>query len=197
MHLALHGLAIKKHATPQEVADLVGLNAATVSHLLDDAVSRGRAARAGDKYMLTAPAQMSLRNEYVRHYADLRADAGMAAAYEEFEKVNSRLKQLITDWQTIDIAGSKVANDHTNKEHDQRIISRLGDLHEQAEKVLRKLSVYLPRLSLYEGKLASALEKAEDGHVQWVSDARSASYHTVWFELHEDLLRILDRQRDE
>jgi hypothetical protein len=30
-----------------------------------------------------------------------------------------------------------------------------------------------------------------------VSDARTPSYHTVWFELHEDLLRVLDRERDE
>ena len=41
------------------------------------------------------------------------------------------------------------------------------------------------------------LEKAEDGKVEWVSDARIESYHTVWFELHEDLLRLLGRQREE
>jgi hypothetical protein len=197
MHLALHGLAIKKHAAPEEVAETVGLDPATVSRLLEEAKARGRVAQAGQKYMLTAPAQMSLRNEYSRHYADLRDEPAMGAAYEEFEKVNARLKQLITDWQTIDIAGSKVANDHSNKAHDDKVITRLGDLHEHAAKVLKKLAAHLPRLSIYEKKLATALEKAEDGEIQWVSDARIASYHTVWFELHEDLLRVLDRVRDE
>lgn len=197
MHLALHGLAIKKHAAPEEVAEIVGLDAPTVARLLEEAKARGRVAQAGQKYMLTAPAQMSLRNEYSRHYADLRDDAGMEAAYEEFEKVNARLKQLITDWQTIEIAGSKVANDHSDKAYDDKIITRLGDLHEHAAKVLKKLSSFLPRLSIYGQKLTTALEKAEDGEIQWVSDARIASYHTVWFELHEDLLRVLDRVRDE
>ena len=42
-----------------------------------------------------------------------------------------------------------------------------------------------------------ALEQAEDGNVNAVSDARSESYHTVWFELHEDLLRLTGRQREE
>ena len=45
--------------------------------------------------------------------------------------------------------------------------------------------------------LLVALERAEDGAVEWVSDAKIASYHTVWFELHEDLLRMLGREREE
>ena len=37
----------------------------------------------------------------------------------------------------------------------------------------------------------NAGEKAEKGAVAWVSDAKIESYHTVWFELHEDLLRLM------
>ena len=53
------------------------------------------------------------------------------------------------------------------------------------------------RMAAYENKLESALEKAEDGDVEWVSAADIESYHTVWFEMHEDLLRLLGRTRDE
>jgi hypothetical protein len=42
-----------------------------------------------------------------------------------------------------------------------------------------------------------ALEKAEDGATEWVSDAKIESYHTLWFELHEDLLRLMRREREE
>ncbi|NQV20995.1 MAG: hypothetical protein HQ511_06225, partial [Rhodospirillales bacterium] len=45
--------------------------------------------------------------------------------------------------------------------------------------------------------LLAALEKAEDGETEFVSGAKVDSYHTVWFELHEDLLRILGREREE
>ena len=35
------------------------------------------------------------------------------------------------------------------------------------------------------------------GEIDWVSGVRIDSYHTVWFELHEDLLRMLGRTRQE
>jgi hypothetical protein len=197
MHLALHGLAIKKHGSPAEVGALMGLDEAQVAALLEQAAARGRAARAGAKYMLTAPAQMTLRSEYSRLYADLRANAEMDAAYGAFEKVNAELKQLITDWQTVEVAGSRVPNDHSDKAHDARIIDRLGGLHETAERVIGRMAAHLPRLGVYVDLLTAALEKAEDGDHAWVSDAKLPSYHTVWFELHEDLLRVLNRTRDE
>jgi hypothetical protein len=59
------------------------------------------------------------------------------------------------------------------------------------------MTTLLPRLSFYQDKLMEALEKAEDGEIQWVSDARLESYHTIWFEMHEDLLRVLGRVREE
>ena len=36
-----------------------------------------------------------------------------------------------------------------------------------------------------------------DAVIAWVSDARIESYHTVWYELHEDLLRLMQRERSE
>ena len=53
------------------------------------------------------------------------------------------------------------------------------------------------RLSCYADKLEAALDRAEDSEIQWVSDATIESYHTVWFEMHEDLLRLLGRVREE
>jgi hypothetical protein len=197
MHLALHGLAIKKHASPQDIAELVGLDVASVETLLSEAAERGRVARAGGKFMLTAPAQMALRSEYSRIYADQRASAAMNAAYADFEKVNAQLKQVITDWQTMDLGGGKVANDHSNRDYDCTIIDRLGGLHERSEPILKRMTAELPRLASYWKMLSIAIENAEDGAIEWVSDARIASYHTVWFEMHEDLLRVLGRERDE
>lgn len=197
MHLALHGLAIKKHAMPKDIAEIVGMDAERVASLLEEAESRGRVARTGGKFMLTAPAQVALRSEYSRVYADQRSSAAMNAAYDDFEKVNVLLKQLITDWQTMDVGGEKLPNDHSNKDRDQKIIDRLGDLHERSEPILKRIAAGLPRLGIYMEMLTAALEKAEDGAIEWVSDARIASYHTVWFELHEDLLRALGRERVE
>ena len=51
--------------------------------------------------------------------------------------------------------------------------------------------------AFYPLDLFLALERAEDGAIEWVSDAKIESYHTLWFALHEDLLCMLGRARQE
>ncbi|MAA74071.1 MAG: hypothetical protein CMN28_05140 [Salinisphaeraceae bacterium] len=196
-HLVLHGLAIKKHGTPEAVAELMGLNEDRARQLMDEAVANGRVNEAGGKYMLTPMAQMSLKSAYSKEYADPRGSENFLQAYQNFERINVDLKQIITDWQTLDVGGDKVPNDHSNSEYDEQVIDSLGELHERVEPVLDQLAGGLSRLAIYKDKLLAALEKAEDGDIQWVSDAKIDSYHTVWFELHEDLLRITGNERDE
>lgn len=195
--LALHGLAIRKHATAAEVAQITGQSEAVVQAALDAAVAGGRAVNAGGKYMLQPAAQIALKTGYGRDFATQRANAAMQAAYDDFEKVNEQLKQLITDWQTMTVGGQKLPNDHSDADYDDKVIDRLGRLHERAEPILDRLAAGLPRLKVWKDLLTAALEKAEDGEIAWVSDAKCMSYHTAWFEMHEDLIRILARTRIE
>mgnify|MGYP003628204286 CR=1 FL=1 len=196
-HLVLHGLAIKKHANAEAVSSVIDVPLERVQTLLDDAVARGRAVHAKGGYMLSPTARMALDGEYSRYYDALRNNDAFSAAYEAFEKINVELKTLITDWQTMSIGGQRVPNDHSDKAYDASVVDRLGELHERADSILSRLCKGLPRLHTYQDKLLAALEKAEAGETQWVSDARSESYHTVWFELHEELLRLMGRERSE
>ena len=196
-HLVMHGLAIKKHATPEAVAGIVGLDVGDVRAALGKLVEAKRVVEAHGKYLLAPAARMALDAEYSRLYEDVRANPDFVAGYEAFERLNVSLKQLITEWQTVDVRGQGVPNDHTSKGYDDKIIDRLGDLHERAEDALDRLARALPRLSIYRDKLGKALEKSEDGAIEWVSDAKIESYHTLWFELHEDLLRLMRREREE
>lgn len=197
LHRVMHGVAIRKHGDAGAIAALAGVPLARVETVLVAAVAGGRVAEVDGKYMLTPCGQMMLAGEYSRFNDALRANAEFVGAYQRFEVINKDLKQLITDWQTMDVGGTRVANDHSNQDYDERVIGRLGDLHERFEPILNKLCAGEPRLKVYSDKLGAALEKAEDGDVAWVSDARQDSYHTVWFELHEDLLRILGHVREE
>ena len=197
LHRVMHGVAIRKHGDAKAVAALAGVPVARVETVLAGAVAGGRVAEVDGKYMLTPCGQMMLAGEYSRFNDALRGNADFVAAYQRFEVINKDLKQLITDWQTMEVGGKRVANDHSNKDYDERVIGRLGDLHERFEPILKKLCAGEPRLKVYSDKLGVALEKAEDGDAAWVSDAKLDSYHTVWFELHEDLLRILGHVREE
>lgn len=196
-HLALHGLAVKKHGSGAAVAELVGLAPGTVDKLLSEAVARGRAALVNDKYLLTPAGRMIVESEYSRFYAGVRSNKVLLAAHERFEVINNALKQVITDWQTMSVGGKKVANDHSDPDYDDKIIDRLATIDEQIEPVLATFAASVPRFAHHRAKLEAALERAEDGDSAWVSDATIDSYHTVWFEMHEDILRVLGREREE
>ncbi len=195
--LVLHAAAIKRHAPASAIAALAGVPLDQAQAQLDALVATGRAMETKGAYALTPLAGVALQARYAGHFGHLREDEGFRGAYEGFERINNTLKQIITDWQTLTVGGQKVANDHSDKAHDDAVIDRLGALHEQAEPILAKLASGLPRLRYYGDKLLAALEAAEDGDTEWVSDIRRDSYHTVWFELHEEVLRIMGRERQE
>jgi len=196
-HLALHGLAVKKHADAAAVADLTGLAEGSVAALLERATAGGRAVLAQGKYLLTPAGRMIVEAQYSRWYAAARADAALDVAHARFEQVNADLKQVITDWQTVNIGGRQVANDHSDAAYDEKILDRLSAVHERVLPILASFSAALPRFAVYAQKLERALDRAEGGEPAFVSDATRDSYHTVWFELHEDILRVLGRTRTE
>ena len=63
--------------------------------------------------------------------------------------------------------------------------------------VLDRFAALDPRLGIYKTRLDEAYDKVLAGEHDWVSGARIDSYHTVWFELHEDLLTSLGRDRSQ
>ena len=197
LHWVMHGVAIRKHGSAHDIAAICGLPEARVNEVLATAAAGGRVVESEGRYLLSPAGQLILASDYSRFCGPLRANAGFHSAYERFERINVDLKQLITDWQTLELGGKRVPNDHADAAYDRRIIDRLGDLHERFEPILRTLVAGASRLRVYQDKLMAALESAEAGDVAAVSDARTDSYHTVWFELHEDLLRLMGRQREE
>ncbi len=194
---AMHGLAIKKFGTAAAVADLLAGDRAVVTAYLTEAVAAGEAAGAKGAFMLSGKGQAALAEAYPREFAVHRVDELLKKGYAQFEVINNELKQLITEWQTIEVAGERVPNDHSDSEYDRKLIDRIATLHERAEPMIAAMAKSLPRLSRYVDRLGEALDKVDDGQVEFVSGAKVSSYHTVWFELHEDLLRLLDRKRDE
>ena len=57
-----------------------------------------------------------------------------------------------------------------------------------------QVSAALRRFGRYRPRLADALARAESGELRYVTDD-TASYHSVWFQLHEDLLVTLGLTR--
>jgi hypothetical protein len=195
--LALHGLCVKKAAEAGEVARILGLPDDEVTKALEAAVGSGDAMGAKGKFMATPQGRQRLDAAYPEEFAELRQDEGFVGAWQRFERVNRDLKQLMTEWQTKSVGGEEVPNDHDDPDYDAGIVDRLGELHERVEPILGRLAEGVPRLDLYRQRLDDAYDKALAGETDYVSGVRVDSYHTVWFELHEDLLRMLGQQREE
>lgn len=196
-HLVLHALGVLKAASAGDVARRSGLDPTRVETELAAAGASGRVVEAGGRWTLTPLARLALHADYSRVHAGLRDDLAFLSANDRFEAINRDLKALITDWQTITVAGTRIANDHGDPDHDARIIDRLAALHERADAVLAVLVASAPQLDFYRRHLLAALERAEDGDIAWVSDAAIESYHTLWFELHEELIRMRGGTRTE
>jgi ribosomal protein L14E/L6E/L27E len=110
--------------------------------------------------------------------------AALAAAYADFRTVNAEFKALVTDWQLK--AGQP--NTHEDPDYDAAVLARLDNVHQRVTPILAAAAAQLPRLSRYSVKLQAALANVHAGETDWLSRPLIDSYHTVWFELHEELI---------
>ncbi|MDT7739323.1 MAG: hypothetical protein QOK09_2692, partial [Mycobacterium sp.] len=116
-----------------------------------------------------------------RHNVD---HAAIDTAYAEFRNVNADFKALVADWQLKDGR----PNTHEDEEYDAAVLSRLAEVHQRVTPIVELVGKQLPRLGNYSEKLAAALEKVQAGETTWLTRPIIDSYHTVWFELHEELI---------
>lgn len=111
--------------------------------------------------------------------------------YERFLPINTELLKICTAWQLKD--GS--VNDHSDRPYDFRVLERLDRLHERVAPLVARLAESVPRFAGYPGRLAAALDRiADDG--RWLASPRCDSYHTVWMQMHEDLLDAIGASRE-
>ncbi len=112
------------------------------------------------------------------------------ACYEEFLVHNAELLAVCTAWQVRDIENNEM-NDHLDSDYDDGVRDRLAGLHVEVVPICRDLTGQLRRYSAYEPRLDVALGKVRQGLNEWFARPIIDSYHTVWMELHEDLLATL------
>jgi hypothetical protein len=140
-----------------------------------------------------------LRRAAIARERETRNPAALAATYLRFERCDAELKQIVVAWQLrLDRDGTP-PNDHTDPEYDGAVIDRLGALHDDLAPVLEEIVALVPRLAGYARRLEEALARVRAGETTYLSSPLLDSYHTVWFELHEELFDAqgLDRRARE
>lgn len=113
--------------------------------------------------------------------------------YEAFRPLNREVLQLCTDWQ---LRPGGAPNDHRDAAYDWSVIDRLEALDERAGPLLRRLAGVEARFAPYRDRLRAARRRLSEGEHEWLTSPRVDSYHTVWMELHEELLSALGLTRN-
>ena len=75
------------------------------------------------------------------------------------------------------------------------VIARLKAIDTAVTPVLDDLAAALDRYRHYAPRFAAALARLDAGELEWFTKPLIDSYHTIWFELHEDLLSSLGLER--
>ena len=113
--------------------------------------------------------------------------------YESFGPLNREVLRVCTDWQ---VRPGGAPNDHVDAAYDWSVIDRLTAVDERAGPLLRRLGRSVPHFAPYRERLRTAQRRVVDGERDWFTSPRVDSYHTVWMELHEDLLAALGLERE-
>jgi hypothetical protein len=114
----------------------------------------------------------------------------VAEAFDDFLVLNPELLDLCTAWQMRSVDGVATPNDHADPAYDARVLDRFTDFDQRAAAVCAELSAALLRFERYRVRLSDALARVRSGALDYVAD-NVESYHSVWFQLHEDLLVTL------
>jgi hypothetical protein len=198
--LVLHALRLKGSADAATVAESSGVPADEVAAQLDKLAGEGLAVeRTGvlAGWSLTAAGRAEHLRE-VRHEVDAAgARATVTGAYERFRALNAGVLDACSRWQVRTVGGRMVRNDHRDAAYDTGVVADLARLGEQAAPLVDDLAGALARYRGYGPQLREAVARVEAGESDWFTKPVMPSFHTVWFELHEDLLTTLGLERSD
>ena len=198
--LTLHAIRLKGMADDAEVAARFGLDLTLARELLLDFQAFGWITRvefvgtAG--WTLTESGRSENERQLAHELAATNSNSSIHDAYLSFLPHNDRLLRACTDWQLRPSGAEPLAvNEHTDKEWDQRVLTTLSALREEIRTICQELGHRLARFRGYDDRFTAALARVEQGELTWVARPRVDSCHTVWMELHEDLIATLGIRR--
>ncbi len=169
----------------ETVAATLAADAAAVERLLAEHEALFRATPRG---MALSPAGRDwLTDQLAAERAALDGEA-LNAAYARFMQLNTRFKRLVTDWQLA------TANGHTPEALAAQA-EQLAALHAEVRPLVQETAQQLPRLGRYAGRFDTALAGLRAGDASMLASPLKDSYHTIWFEYHEELIALCGRDR--
>lgn len=141
---------------------------------------------------MPTPAGTAVVAKLLRLSPDCQEEQELDRLFDGFLPVNRRLRDVCSAWQT---RPDGTSNDHSDAAYDDCVRDMLDEVHSAIGPVLRRMSAIEPRLAGYRPRLQKALDKFDDGEANWLASPLLDSYHTVWMQLHQELILMLGLSR--
>lgn len=190
----IRALAIKGTCSAEQLAEAVFSETDALGALVQELLNAGLVASRGSTLKLTDQGQATATSLLEADRARCGQDRALAAL-DGFLPLDQRIKATVTAWQLRDLAGQQVVNDHTDAAYDAAVLADLAATHTQVAGWLASVDDASGRLAGYQRRLVRAAFAIAAGDTRFVSSPRVDSYHAVWFELHEELIRLSGRSR--
>jgi hypothetical protein len=189
----LRALRLKGRVTAADLPSATGLSDEQCVALIDELTSEGHVEEARGRLKLSAGGREHLTALLEQERAGLDQPV-LADLYEKFDEHNSALKALMARWQ---LKAADTPNDHSDAAYDGAVVADLAGVDGTFQPLLARIVEAAPRLSHYPQRLSAALARVQAGDHSWFAKPLIDSYHTVWFELHEDLIGLAGLSRVE
>lgn len=186
-------MRMKGLTTPSAIAESLGETEEQASARCKQFEDLGLVSTLAERIRLTPSGRHHLSGLLLHERAAIDGDA-IQMVYEQFCSINSDLKEAVAGWQ---ICPDGSCNQHQDSDYDFAIVERIKAVHVAYTGIAQSLEEQCPRLNNYRMRLSKALLHVASGDADYVSRPIIDSYHTVWFELHEDLIAISGRSRSE
>ena len=190
-------LALKGMGDAANIAGVLGAREDEVSTVIAELVAAARVITMPNGRVRPDPNLVACIDARYAEDAE-RVKQQIEPEMNDFHSVNDTFKSIVTAWQMREQGGAQVMNDHSDPAYDRGVIRRIeSEVHTAIVPIIERLSSVVPRLVRYISRLERALERIGEGDTDMVAHPIKDSYHTVWFELHEELIRLTGRKRAE
>ncbi len=181
----LRALQLKGLCSIERLAAVLGCPEEIVSGLLEQHESFLKQTPRG--FALTAEGRDWVQQQLAQECSNVRAS--LEVTWGQFLPLNQQLKAIVSEAQMSGM----------NREHELWgwLVDSMQTLHSSFRPVVEGVAEAVPRLRGYPRRFDSALAALASGDQSMLASPLKDSYHTVWFEFHEELIALTGRNREE
>jgi len=177
----LQALRLRGRSDASRVAESYGEDEAATADHLNRLAAQALVDEKNGTFVLSKAGE-SLRARLIASERSQLDDSSLQALYADFSCVDPAFKRLVADVQLGQIERADAAQ-------------HLAPIHQQLQPLLDRASALIPRLSLYASRFQDALQALQGGDGRYLASPLVESYHSIWFEWHEELIQASGRTR--